>query len=175
MSAARAWLPVAGLLAAGCVTPHRAPDLAGSGPALRPEAFFAGETRGRGTLQVAGRGTRSFDVVSFGRREGEAIRVDQTIRYSDGKVEQRFWVLRPIGPGIYEGTLSDAAGPVRARVSGNALHLRYLVRRPAVVMEQWLTPQPDGRALRNEGTVRAFGIPVARLSERIVRADPAPR
>ncbi len=175
MSAGRALLPFACLLAAGCVAPHSAPDLARSGPELRPELFFAGETRGRGTLKVAGRRPRSFDVVSTGQRQGEAIRVDQSIRYSDGKVEQRFWVLRPSGPNRYEGQLSDAAGPVRAETSGNSLRLRYLLRRPAIVMEQWLTLQPDGRTLRNEGTVRAFGIPVGRLSEQIVRADPAPR
>jgi hypothetical protein len=40
-------------------------------------------------------------------------------------------------------------------------------------MEQWLYLQPDGRTLLNEGTVRAFGIVAARLSEQIVRAEPA--
>jgi hypothetical protein len=162
------------LLLAGCMTPLPLGSFARAGPELRPELFFLGETRGRGVIQTAGgRPSRTFEVVSQGLRQGETIRVDQTIRYGDGKVDRRFWTLRQTGPNRYEGALSDAAGPVRAEVSGNALRLRYLLRRPAVTMEQWLYLQPDGRTLLNEGTVRAFGIVAARLSEQIVRAEPA--
>ncbi len=103
------------LLLAACATPQRLADFAGTGPELRPELFFAGETRGRGVIETLGtRPGRTFDVVSTGRRQGEAIRVDQVICYSDGKVARRTLILRPTGPGRYVGTLSDAAGPVRA-------------------------------------------------------------
>jgi hypothetical protein len=164
------------LLLAGCMTGHRADRQPAAGPDLRPESFFAGQTCGRGVIRtIAGGADRGFEVSSVGRRTGEAIRVDQTIRYADGKVDRRFWTLRPSGPNRYEGTLSDAAGPVRAEVSGDRLRIRYLLKRPAVTMEQWLYLQPDGRTLRNEGTVRAFGIVVARLSEQISRDEPAVR
>ncbi len=163
------------LLLAGCMTPMRLADFARTSPELRPELFFAGETRGRGVIQTAGgRPSRSFEVVSTGQPLGDAIRVDQTIRYGDGKVERRFWTLRRVDANRYEGTLSDAAGPVRAEVRGNTLRLRYLLKQPAITMEQWLYLQPDGRTLMNEGTVRAFGIVAARLSEQIVRADGPP-
>ncbi len=175
MSLAQATLPAA-LLLAGCMTPLRVADFAGSGPELRPELFFIGEARGRGLIQTAGgRPSRTFEVISTGQRQGEGIRVDQVIRYGDGKVERRFWTLRSTGPNTYHGTLSDAAGPVRAEVSGNALRLRYLLKRPAITVEQWLYLQPDGRTLLNEGTVRAFGMVVARLSEQIVRTEPIAR
>lgn len=155
------------------MTPMKLDRFAGTGPELRPELFFAGETRGRGVIQTAGgRPSRTFEVQSTGRIESDAIRVDQVIRYGDGKVERRNWQLRRVGPGRYEGALSDAAGPVRADARGSTLRLRYLLRHPAITMEQWLYLQPDGRTLLNEGTVRAFGIVVARLSEQIVRADP---
>lgn len=161
------------LLLAGCMTPMKLADFAGSGPELRPERFFAGETRGRGVIQTGGgRPSRTFEVVSNGSAAGDTISVDQTIRYGDGKVERRTWQLRRVGPHRYEGALSDAAGPVRAEVRGNALRLRYLLKRPAITMEQWLYLQPDGRTLLNEGTVRAFGIVAARLSEQIVRTEP---
>jgi hypothetical protein len=148
-------------------------DFASARPELRPELFFAGETRGRGVVQTGGgRPSRTFAVVSNGIVQGDTIRVDQTIRYGDGKVDRRSWQLRRVAPNRYEGALSDAAGPVRAEAQGNALRLRYLLRRPAITMEQWLYLQPDGRTLLNEGTVRAFGIVVARISEQIVRTEP---
>ena len=166
--------PLLLLVLSGCMKPMGLADFAGSGPQLRPELFFAGETRGRGVIQTGGgQPSRTFDVVSTGRPQGDAIRVDQIIRYGDGKVDRRFWVLRLTGRGRYEGNLSDAAGPVTAEVSGNTLRLRYLLKHPAITMEQWLHLQPDGRTLLNSGTVRAFGIVVARLSEQIVRAEPA--
>lgn len=169
----RAALAAALLLVSGCMTPIPIERFAANAPELRPELFFAGETRGRGVIQTSGgRPSRIFDVRSVGRVEGDAIRVDQLIRYGDGKESQRSWRLRRTGPGTYEGSLSDAAGPVRAEVSGNALRLRYLLSHPAITMEQWLYLRPDGRALLNEGTVRAFGIVVARVSETIERIEP---
>ena len=171
--AARSLLPAALLLLAGCMTPMKLADFASSSPELRPERFFAGETRGHGVIQTGGgRPSRTFEVVSNGAVQGDTIRVDQTIRYGDGKVDRRTWHLRRVGPNRYEGALSDAAGPVRAEAQGNALRLRYLLKRPAITMEQWLYLQPDGRTLLNEGTVRAFGIVVARISEQIVRTEP---
>ena len=171
MSRAATALPAA-LLLAGSIAAEAADLQPAAGPELRPELFFEGETRGRGVIHRIGGGKgRDFEVTSTGQRNGAAIRVDQIIRYADGKVDRRFWTLRPSGPNRYEGTLSDAAGPVRAELSGDRLRLRYLLKRPAITMEQWLYLQPDGRTLRNEGTVRAFGIVVARLSEQISRPE----
>lgn len=160
------------LLLGGCMTPLEVRSSAGTGPELRPESFFSGETSGRGVIRMAGgRPGRTFEVRSTGRVQAGAIRVDQVIRYGDGKTSRRKWRLRPVGPNRYTGALSDAAGPVRAEVSGNALRLRYLLRHPAVTMEQRLHLQLDGRTVLNEGTVRVLGVVVARLSEQIVRAD----
>jgi len=168
---ALAWASL--LLLAGCMTPIKLADFASSVPELRPELFFAGQTRGRGVIQTSGgRPSRTFEVVSNGTVQGDTIRVDQTIRYGDGKVDRRIWQLRRVAPNRYGGALSDAAGPVSAEAQGNALRLRYLLKRPAITMEQWLYLQPDGRTLLNEGTVRAFGIVVARISEQIVRTEP---
>jgi hypothetical protein len=142
------------------------------GPALRPEAFFLGETRGSGVLQTAGgRPSRTFQVLSRGRAAADEIIVDQEIRWGDGEVDRRSFRLRQTGTGRYTGSLTDAAGPVTAEARGNALRLRYLIRHPGITMEQWLYLQPDGRTVLNEGTVRALGIVVARLSEQIGKTD----
>jgi hypothetical protein len=56
-------------------------------------------------------------------------------------------------------------------VHGNLFHLRYLLKRPAVYMEQWLYLQADNRTVLNEGRISIAGVTIARLSERITRSD----
>lgn len=165
--------PLLALGLGGCLSALPISAFEQSRPELRPEAFFLGETRGNGVLQTGGgRPSRTFQVISRGRAAGDdGITVEQEIRWNDGEVDRRSWTMRPVGAGRYEGRLSDAAGPVTAEASGNALRLRYLLRNPGVTMEQWLYLQPDGRTVFNEGTVRAFGIVAARLSEQIVKVD----
>ena len=58
---------------------------------------------------------------------------------------------------------------VRAESSGSLFHLRYLLRQPAVYMEQWLYLQPDGRSVANFAQVTVLGVPWVRLSETITR------
>ena len=164
--------PLLALALAGCAQGAALSAFDGTRPELRPELFFLGETRGEGVLDTSFGSPKRFQVTSTGRAIPGGIAVEQVIRWSDDKVDRRRWTLRAVAPGRYRGVLSDAAGPVSAEVRGHALRLRYLLRRPGVTMEQHLYLQPDGRSLRNEGTVRALGIVVARLSERIGRAAP---
>ena len=163
---------IAFLLLAGCLAgfPHRDPMSADS--ELRPELFFAGRTRGEGTLAVRGRGSRSFQVEGLGRTGSDgAFRLDQTVTFADGTVETRTFIVRRVDDTHYTGTLSGARGTVTAETLGNRFHLRYLVRQPAVYMEQDLYLQPDGRTALNEATVSVLGLSVARLSETIRKVD----
>jgi hypothetical protein len=146
-------------------------DFAGSGPELRPELFFAGETRGRGVIQTGGgRPSRTFEVVSTGRPQGDTIRVDQTSATATARSTAGFWVLRRNRPEPLRRRAVRRGRPGHARrFQGNALRLRYLLKRPAITMEQWLTCSRTAALCSTSGTVRAFGIVVARLSEQIVR------
>lgn len=173
-SAGRALVGLATLVVAvGCVRPRDLAKFDGARPTMRPETFFAGTTTGWGVIQTRdGRPSRPFEVSSEGttQRDGH-FRLSQTVRFADGKVDRRVWVMTRIDATHYRASLSDARGPVRAEVHGNVFHLEYPLRRRGVVMEQWLYLLPDGKTVLNTGTIRALGIPVARLSERISRED----
>ncbi len=167
-------------LAAGLV-PFASACLAGAphhpavepSPELRPERFFAGHTRGDGALETRGRATRPLRVDGRGWTEDDGtFRLDQTVTMGDDAPTTRTWRLRRVDERTYTAALSDAHGPVRAEVDGNRFHLRYTVREPDVVMEQWLFLQPDGRTVRNIATVTVLGVPWARLSESITRDTP---
>jgi hypothetical protein len=161
----------AALLLSACVKPVPPERIAQAGPVFLPEVVFAGELIGRGVIQTpGGKPARGITVKSSGRvqRDG-SFRLDQTITDDRGKVSQRHWIMARSGDGRYLATLSDAAGPVKAEVTGNLFHLKYLMKKPFVTMEQWLWLLPDGRTIMNEGTIRMPGRTVARLSEVIVR------
>lgn len=165
-------LSVGALLATACLTAGpRRPDAQGS-PTLRPEAFFAGHTRGEGTVARRGQSPQALRVDGEGRREADgSFRLDQTLTIGDAPPETRTWRLRRVDERHYTATLSDARGPVVAEVDGNRFHLRYEIRRPDVVMEQWLYLQPDGRTVRNIATVSVLGVAWVRLAENITRTE----
>lgn len=157
-------------LGAGCFSPLPARPSLLEHPALVPERFFEGETRGTGTLELFTGRRRSLQVQGHGRTEADgSFRLDQVVTFEDGAVEKRTWRLVRIDAHTYTGTLSEAAGPVTAERMGNRLSVRYLLRRPAVRVEQRLYLRPDGRTVLNLATITVAGIPWARLEEVITK------
>ena len=139
---------------------------------FQPMDFFEGPTRGDGTLAVRGQAQRSLRVEGHGTRQSNgSLRLDQTVQFGDGVLEKRVWLISRLDSTHFRATLSDAKGDVTADLNGNVFHLRYLIRRPRVYMEQWLTLQSDGRSVANRAQVTVFGVPWARLTETITRVD----
>ena len=170
-------LAVPFVLLSGCLTAHPPRATPVATPVMRPEAFFLGRTTGEGTLHIRTRVDRAVHVESDGRPlDDGTFRLQQTITVEGDAPTTRTWLLRrdPSDPMRYTGTLSDASGEVTAEVDGALLHIRYRLGL-VTTMEQWLTLQPDRRTVRNLSTVRALGVPIARLDETITRADPLPR
>lgn len=159
----------AALTLGGCLPPVELPPEAAE-PKLDPIAFFTGLTEGRGTLStIAGR-KQNLHVVSIGRPSPDGgLVLDQRIALSGEPVRDRRWTLSPAGPGRYSGSLTEAIGPVEARVRGNRMMIRYETKDYAVSQELALTG--DG-TLRNRFDAIKWGLNVARLDERISRVAP---
>ena len=155
----------------GCVSAGRLPPARADAPALDALGFFAGQSRGEGTLKIALRRPRAVTVASVGRwgSDGGLI-LDQTVTLAGQPATQRQWQLRRDGPGAFAGSLSDAAGPVAGRFEGNRLHLRFTMK-GGLRADQWLALQPGGKVLHNVMIVRKFGLPLARLEEVITRME----
>lgn len=145
-----------------------AADLSG----FRPDLFFAGRTRGRGTVKIATSSRpRVLEVEGEGRIEPDgALVLDQLVRL-DGKPSQRSFRISRAADGTWQGTLTDAAGPVAASVAGDTLRLSYRMKRAGMRMNQTLTVQPGGRTLLNRARVTMLGVPVARIEETIEKLD----
>ena len=166
----RGFLLLALMMLSACVKPVRLESFAQNTPIFRPEAFFGTTAIGNGVIQSAGgKPSRQIRVESRGSILPDGrFRLDQTI-YEGGKVSQRHWIMTRLDDRRYTATLSDADGPVTAEVYGNLFHLRYMLKKPFVTMEQWLYLQSDGKTVLNEGIIRMPGRTIARLSEIIVR------
>ncbi len=132
-----------------------------------PVAFFTGATQGRGELKELLGKPRKTSTQSVGRvdKDGWLI-LDQKVAVEGDPLRQRRWRLKQTRPGHYEGSLSDAKGPVEAEVRGQTVRIRYVMK-GGIKVEQELTPLPGGRALINRGTFRKFGVKVALLKERV--------
>ncbi|MEO7103328.1 MAG: DUF3833 family protein [Gemmatimonadaceae bacterium] len=162
------------LFLSGCLAASPFKVQAASTPEFHPEAFFSGVTHGEGTLVQHGKSDRKVHVIGVGSADSDGtFRLVQTVTYDDGTTEKRTWLLHHSGK-QYTAALSDASGAVDGETDGNVFRLRYLLRQPAVYMDQELYLQSDGRTVLNIATVSVLGVPWARLSERITRPDSVP-
>ena len=164
------------LCLSGCLTATPAMNFALQTPQLTPEVFFAGSAHSWGVLETrSGAPSKTFHVESQGHSEPDgSFRLDQTVTFDGERSRARSWRLRRAGPHAYTASLTDASGEVFAEAYGPLFHLRYAMKSPlGGTMEQWMYLQADGRTVLNEATIRAAGVTVARLSERISRDDSA--
>jgi hypothetical protein len=133
-----------------------------------PLRFFEGSTESIGTVRIAMK--KPFKSRAIGKGE---IRPDGTLdlvqRVEDQgeQPRERRWRMRQVGPGRYSGTMSEAKGPVTVEEVGDRYRFRFRMS-GSVFVEQWLTPNPDGRSARSVVTIRKYGVKVG-SSDAVIR------
>ena len=70
----------------------------GSAASLDPIAFFTGRTRGAGELDTLLSSPVKLTVESIGRRQGDTLVLDQTIREGSKPPRVRRWIMKPVAP-----------------------------------------------------------------------------
>lgn len=142
----------------------------GPGTPFDPIAFFTGRTQGEGELDKLFSSPVKLTVDGVGRRQGDALVLDQTIREGAKPSRVRRWTMRRIAPNEYSGSLTDAEGPVHVTVTGPRAHIRYTMR-GGLKVDQKLDLQSDGRTLLNRLKVTKLGVRVATVDETIRKLD----
>jgi len=166
-------LTLCALVLPSCVsTPASyAPPSAATQPRFDALAFFAGRSEGQGELSKIFAKLVPVRVQSEGVIEADgSLTLVQRIEEGDKDSRTRSWTIREAGPGRYEGTLTDAVGPVEGTAEGNRLTLRYKMD-GGFRVKQVLTLAPGGQRASNRLKVSFAGITVAVLAEEIVRAQ----
>ena len=156
-----------GLLALAACTAAAPPEAKQPGPAFDPVAFFTGPSHGDGKLDQIMKDVRTVTVDSVGTPEANgSLTLTQRIAMQGDSPRTRVWKLKQVAPGRYAGSLTDASGPVETVAIGRAIRIRYPMK-GGLMVEQWLTALPGGRAIDNRLTVTKWGMRVATLRERI--------
>ncbi|WP_426957102.1 DUF3833 family protein [Muricoccus radiodurans] len=164
-------LPALGAAAAlpGCGT---APEtFSAKGPPFRPEEFFASRLRSHGLFTTRlGAIERWFRAELIGAYDGTTLTFDEYFTYDDGWEDRRFWRLRrdreDASGNTWTGEATDATGPVRGVVSGNAFHLEHELNmltlngsRRKLGFDQWFVRVAPDTAL-SRAAVTWYGIQV---------------
>ncbi len=147
-------------------------SLAHKEPSLDPVAFFARRTVSSGVIENTITGSkRRVTTRTLAHRDGETLRLEQDLVFSDGTRQHRSWRIRKLEAHHYEATANDMVGVARGEASGNAFHWSFTLAlahgNPLanVRMTQAMYLQPDGRSLTNHTTIRKLGFVVARVNE----------
>ncbi len=165
------------LVSAGCASMEVA-DFAAQRPLLDPSTFFTGRTSSAGVMENrAGAPTRRVATRTDGRWEGETLRLEQELIFSDGTKQHRSWHIRRVDAHHFTATANDMVGTAAGEAYGNVFHWSFtLALAPGnplshVQMSQWMYLQPDGRSLINHTTIRKLGIVVAQVTEEFRREN----
>jgi hypothetical protein len=137
---------------------------------FNPVDFFRGKTRGEGMLKIIFQSPKKMSVDSVGRAESDGSLVLEQVVHEPGKAARtRYWRLRQTAPDRFEGTLTDAASPVRVDVTKNGIRIRY-TGKDHLDFDQLLTPV-SATEVRDQMRVKRFGIIVAHFDEIIRKLD----
>jgi hypothetical protein len=138
--------------------------------AFNPVEFFRGKTHGEGMLKIIFQTAKKMTVESEGKAEADGSLLLKQVIHEPGKPPRtRFWHMRQAGPNRFEGTLTDAASPVRVDVKGDSLRIRYKGK-DHLDFDQTLTPAGP-KEVKNNMRVKRFGITVAHYDEVIRKLD----
>lgn len=161
--------PLFALSLVGCVSTGMPRGVPASTPRYDALMFFDGHQSGDGVLKVVMRKAVEMRVEGRGQRSGDTLVLVQQVVEGDKPERRRNWKLTRVAPDRWEGTLSDATGPVVATANGNTLSIDYDSDEGAV--HQTIMLEPGGRVAQNHLTVRKLGIVVAVLDETIRKLD----
>lgn len=167
---------LADLAVSGCMT-MKVEDFADKHPAMAPEEYFLGHTRGWGMFHDRfGNLRRQFVIDMIGEMRGDVFVLTENFVYDDGETEQRIWHITPLADGAYRGTAGDVVGMAEGRAAGNAFNWIYELNLKIgdgvwrVAFDDWLFLQPDGVIL-NRATATRWGVEIGTLTATFNKRD----
>lgn len=162
---------------AGCTMQPE--DFKDTGPRLKVEEYFLGESRAWGIFEDRfGKLRRQFTVDITGTMDGDELVLDERFDYVDGEKDRRVWRIRKIDEHNYEGRADDVIGVAKGSSYGNALNWSYDIdlkigdNKLRVHFNDWMFLQPDG-VLMNRARVTKWGFEIGEVTLMFKRPDGA--
>jgi hypothetical protein len=94
------------------------------------ERDLAGATVARGEFSSINGVRRSFTAYLEGKLVDDTFTLFERFEYDDGEKDQKTWVLKLKGEGVYAGTREDVVGEARGWQDGPVFRLEYDIRLP---------------------------------------------
>jgi hypothetical protein len=160
------------LVAAALLGAAAAASAAPDPPKLDMLAFFTGRTHADNIIKIALHSPHKLIVDSIGghNKEGEFVLID-TVHEEGKPVRTRTWVMHPVGPDHFTGSLSDAIGPVDVVVRGNSATISYIMRDGHLRIAQQMELEENGKSLSNHVVAKKFGLTFAHVDGTIHKLD----
>jgi hypothetical protein len=157
-------------LALGACTTPAVDSYRDNKPELDLYRFFSGHSQAWGMFRDRnGKLVKRFTVELDGKRDGDALILDEHFLYADGTRQQRTWRLEPEGKGKWRGTAADVVGTAQGEVAGNALHWSYRLLLPVdgkvwnVDFDDWMF-LVDEHSMLNTARMSKFGFTLGEVS-----------
>ena len=127
----------------------------------QPLRFFEGRTEIVSIVKVVMK--KPYRSRTIGRGQilpDGSLSLVQQVNEDGQPPHQRTWRIKQIGPGKFTGTMSEAVGQVTVEEVGNQFRFKFRMK-GSLSVEQWVTPQADGRTAQSKITVKKYGMRVA--------------
>lgn len=152
----------------GC-TGIKVQDYASQSPKLDLRQYFNGKVEASGVFfSFSGKADPYFHVEMDGSWQGNDGKIAETFTYSDGRTEQRTWVVKFNDDGTFTGTAHDVIGTAIGAQSGNAMNMKYVLRVPVgdttydLSMDDWMYMMDENTVI-NRVKMKKFGVKVGEL------------
>ena len=138
-------------------------------PRFVPEQWFVGRFQASGGFfDRFGTLRRRFVMDLTGRKEGETIRLDEELRYTDGEIAKRSYLIRKTDGNRYEATADGVVGKATIDASGNALRWVYKLKQKigesdwTLSFDDWMY-LIDERTMLDRAEVSKWGIKIGEV------------
>ena len=146
-------------------------------PELDLQQYLDGSLQGQGMIQNwKGKVVSRFDFYGKAHWEDDTGTFREKMVYYNGKVDNRVWTIRKVGPHHYEGQADDVVGKADIHTSGNAMHWEYTMdvemddSTYRLSFDDWMFLMRDG-GLLNKNSFSKFGFGVGELTLYMHKVD----
>ena len=144
-------------------------DYAGTDPVFSLKKHLSGTFASEGLIfGPNGKMTNSFVAEMVGEWDGDTGTLSEKFTYSNGREQNRKWLLK-LGEGnTFTATADDIVGEAQGTVSGSTVSMRYTIILPeeagghTLTATDWLYLTQDG-VIMNKSEMRKYGLKVAEL------------
>jgi len=145
-------------------------DYAAEQPAMDIRNYFNGPVEAWGVLyNFSGKQDLRFHATLEGSWEGNKGTLKEKFTYSDGRIDERTWIITMIDDNNFTATASDVIGTAKGTQHGNTVNMIYMldVKRSGggtikLSMDDWMY-LVDEKTIINRIKMKKFGLGVGEL------------